>query len=127
MQCSHNCLKVPQLALEVLELATPSESLELALELATPSAAAQETRALAMPLPTMKMTALQRAAPEVPSGLAAMMSPGNALPEQVCTNFLYYSMCKECCYRYESSCSVQSQKRSYRPRRNCDIEISPCR
>jgi hypothetical protein len=81
---------------------------------------AQEARALAMPLPTMKRTALQRAAPEVPSGLAAMMTPGNALAEQVCTNFLYFSLCKECCYRYVSSCSVQSQKRSYRPRRNCD-------
>ena len=91
---------------------------------------AQEARALAMPLPTMKRTALQRAATEVPSGLAAMLTPGtpgNALPEEVCTNFLYSCLCKECCYRYESSCSVQSQKRSYRPRRNCDIEISHCR
>ena len=35
---------------------------ELALELATPLAYAQEARALAMPLPTMKMTAALQAA-----------------------------------------------------------------
>jgi hypothetical protein len=123
VQCSHNCLKAPQLALEVLELATPSESLELALELATPSAAAQETRALAMPLPTMKMTALQRAATKVPPCLAAMGTPESELAEQLRNQEPYVALSKECCCRYVFSCCVQSQKLSDRHRRNCEAEI----